>query len=213
MSGPRYRIMPHVHAAFGGVFGTINLLVGAVSISRQIARMFAVGLSPVLKSIFAAYVQIFHGLVDFSTAALSLLLGFDLTVPPWMHDWIILWFVGTGAMFRLVTASVRARWQSVHTEGLGSHINPLFGWLDSLADPSDDTLPIVRLTRLCGAYLLLLVIWPALLLILWSDPTVRIHATPNNRLYKLSLRSLFLLQALAIAITIFGLSVLNAQTQ
>jgi len=209
---PPFRMWPHFKAAFGGVVGTLNLLVGAVSIFRQIARALAVGLSPVLKNIFGAYVQIFHGLVDFFAGALTWITALDLMPPPWAHDWIVLWFVGAGAIFRLLIATERGR-----VYGQFERTGP-FKWIADLGEYSLSSLP--KIANRFVVYLLIAVAWPIVLLDLWIAPIIleidlnydEQHPPTPSDFYRLSIRVLFLLQTLAIILAIFGLSVLNAQT-
>jgi len=215
---PPYRFWLHFQAAFGGLFGTLNLLVGAVSILRQLARAFHIGLSPVLKSIFAAYVQIFHGLVDFFARALTWLSGFDLSVPVWAHDWIVLWFVGAGAMFRLYVAAIRAH----ELEGV-----------EIVSDPPGVLLPMARSLYLLimgweprigfvtaraisniVIYAIIAVVWPLMLVeISLIAPSNYFSPVPLGKYARLSYSAVFWLQTLAITLAILGLSVLNAQTK
>jgi hypothetical protein len=55
-----YRLLPHLYAAFGGPFGMLNLLVGAMSICRRIALTSDIQLSLFLDVLFQKYVAVFH---------------------------------------------------------------------------------------------------------------------------------------------------------
>lgn len=182
----QYRLSTHFQAAFGGAFGVLNLIVGAVSTFRQLAKAFDIGLSPVLKSIFAGYTEIFHGLVDLLAKLLSWPTGFDLVPPPWAHDWIVLWLVLAGAAYRLAVATSRAepyagrdtvvsnyppgialnlmrelRWAVAL---LGAAIAILFRvpdrWVWTLTVPADAISAILT-------YILAVLLWPLALLEIW----------------------------------------------
>ena len=221
-----FNLEVHSRAAFGGAFGSLNLLIGAVSIARQIAHGFSLGVSPVLKGIFATYVSIFHGIVDFFAAYLSWISGFDVHVPAWAHDWIVLWFVFAGATFRLVTARnriVRAAKTWTGISQVRQVRRVLTNWLISIEGQHiayfESQRPIAvfgRALRKVLVYSLTIFLWPLVLLEIFLRPAndwgFVITQKTGEAFVRINYPALFWLQTLAIILAIFGLSVLNAQT-
>lgn len=220
---PPYNTIMHFRAAFGGAFGSLNLLVGAASIFRQIVRAFDVGVSPVLKNIFAAYVQIFHGLVEILAGLLSRVTGLDFSPPPWAHDWIILWFVMAGAASRLILAATRARFgimiidSTTQMPGLIGAVGRAARYAASWVQQKVSGGPFEHLkpplwTTSAIAYLFALCLWPLILLeLVISGPTDTVGGFGIDHA-RISYLAIFWLQTIAIVTAVFGLSVLNAQT-
>lgn len=219
-----YKAWPHFKVAFGGAFGTLNLFVGAVSIARQIAVAASVGLSPVLKGILEAYIYFFHGAIDIVAAAIAWIADIDIHVPAWAHDWIVLWFVGTGAAFRIIQADSRR--DMLDRRETGFLVSQAPGWLIPTLKALKGSIESV-LMRLSGnehllwwmeacstivTYLATVVTWWLILIeVIVHEPKHYAHA-PEIPQSRLSYRALFALQALAIVLAILGMSVLNAQT-
>jgi hypothetical protein len=205
---PRFKPFWHFRAAFGGVLGTLNLLVAAISIARQLVRTFDVGISPVLKSIFAAYVDIFHGAIHLVAELFVRVLGVHLQLPEWTLDWIVLWFVMAGSASRLMLAAFRALdWQAQDADRAVT----LFG------GPISGVIAAkIRTVRWRGLliYIISLVLWPVFIFetFAFSPWHFSGKAGAENTDALTSYRALFFIQTLAIIVAIFGLSVLNART-
>lgn len=222
---PPFRATTHFQAAFGGLFGTVNLLVGAVSIFHQIIRAFEIGLSPVLRDVFAAYVQIFHGLINSLAQALTWITGFNFMPPPWAHDWIVLWFVFAGAAFRLYSAGSRVDLMLETGSSIASVTMPpglayrFLQFVDTkvfLVVARTKSQRLATALTLAAIYLIMLVLWPWFLVevSIMSPVHEPAEEPPDDlTLTRISFRALFLLQTLAIALAIFGLSVINVQTR
>lgn len=101
---PTYSLLPELRTAFGGLLSIPSLFLGSVSFFHQITGAYPIHLSRLLQEIRAAYEHYVHGAVEVTALTVSSMTELDLPVPPWSLNWIVLWVVGAGAMYRLYSA-------------------------------------------------------------------------------------------------------------
>lgn len=82
-----------------GLWGTIGVFIGAISITNLLLKYFEFGIAIVIQDIIATYIWVFH----------KVILGFiwrflDISLSEWANDLIVIWFICVSISVRTLLA-------------------------------------------------------------------------------------------------------------
>ncbi len=200
----RHKIKTTFGIAFG-IWGTVGVIIGSISIFNLTIRLFDLGIAVVIKDLLNAYIWVFHDVI------LGVIWSvFSITAPSWFNDTLVIWGAFTGTSIRTLFAArncveIFKHFRQGGTPKLGSVEKYLF------------SLPI-RDFRVAVTFISIL-FWPVLCLRYIYASEIRVSLPYCSRTMSIALsiphqtisyRQIFFLQALTITVIVILLIITNA---